>query len=86
MQDDVGAAVTQAQIGALLNANLIVADGSTATGCSGTMVDSSTTTSSAADVKIIGIKADGVNVGAGVACELEVMILSPAIKATDSLT
>lgn len=84
MQDDVGAAVTQAQIGSLSNVNLIVATGSTVTGLSGTMVDSSTTTASAADLKIIGIRQDKVNVGAAAACDLEVMILAPALKATDS--
>ncbi len=78
--------LSQADIGEMKNCALIVATGSTATGLSGTMVDSSEETASAADVKVIGIRDDEVNVGAGTATELEVMILAPAIKATDSLT
>lgn len=84
MQDDVAGAMAQATIGALTNCALIIGTGSTVTGLSGTMVDSSQVTASAADVKVIGIREDTVNVGAAAACELEVMILAPAIKATDS--
>ncbi len=85
-QDDVGGTMTAASIGALTNANIIVAAGSTATEVSGTMVDSSTVTASAADLKVIGVRADKVNAGGVATCELEVMILAPAIKATDSQT
>lgn len=84
MQDDVAGAMTQASIGALTNCALIIGSGSTATGYSGTMVDSSQVTASAADVKVIGIKADSVNVGAATACELEVVLMGAAIRATDS--
>lgn len=81
-QDDVGATLTAAQIGAMNNANLIIT--TPTNGISGTLVDSSTFTASAADVKIVGIRQDGVNAGGTAACEVEVMILAPAIKSTDS--
>lgn len=85
-EDILGAPVTAAQIAALSNVNFIVAAGSTATGLSGVMVDSSTTTASAADLKIVGVKRDaGLNLAAAAAgAELEVMILAPAMKSTDS--
>lgn len=83
-QDDVGGTMTAATIGAFTNANLIVT--TPTNGISGTLVDSSTVTASAADVKVIGVRADGVNAGGVATCELEVMILAPAIKATDSQT
>ena len=84
-EDGVGGAATQAQIGAMNNFNIIVAAGNTNTNVSGTMLDSSTATTSAADLKCIGVKSDGVNVGAATnGVELEVIILSTAIKATAS--
>ncbi len=84
-EDAVGGAVTQALIGAMTNCALIVAAGSTATGLSGTMVDSSTTTASAADVKIIGVRRDGVNAGAQSGGALLLVRLNgAAIDATDS--
>lgn len=84
-EDAVGGSVTQALIGAMTNVNYIVAAGSAVTGESGTMVDSSTTTASAADLKIVGVKRDGVNAGAkSGGAVLLVKILSSAIRATDS--
>lgn len=85
-EDAVGGSITAALIGAMTNVNMIVAAGSTATGYSGTMIDSSTTTASAADLKVVGVPADGgSNYGAlSGGAVLEVMILAPAIKATDS--
>jgi len=85
LEDAVGGAATQAQIGAMNNFNLNIAAGSTYTGYSGHMIQSSSATTSAADVKVIGIRADGVETGAQTnGCDLEVMILSPAMKATAS--
>lgn len=83
-QDDVGGTMTAALIASFSNANIIVATGSVYTGLSGTLIDSSTATASAADVKVIGIREDSVNAGGVATCELEVMILAPAIKSTDS--
>ncbi len=84
-EDAVGGAVTAALVGAMANANFVVAAGSTVTGLSGVMLDSSTTTASAADLKIIGVARDSVNAAAASGgAVLEVTILSSAIKATDS--
>lgn len=84
-EDAVGGSVTAALVGAMANVNMVVAAGSTATGLSGTMVDSSTTTASAADLKIVGVKQDAQNQAAqSGGAVLEVMILAPAIKSTDS--
>ncbi len=85
-EDAVGGSITAAQIGAYTNVNLVVAAGSTATGYSGTMIDSSTVTASAADLKVVGVPANG---GGNVAAlsggaVLECMILAPALKSTDS--
>ncbi len=85
-EDGLGTAVTAAGVGAMFNYNIIVATGSTATGLSGTMLNSdSGASASAADLKVIGVCPDGGSnyVGGGTAV-LEVMILAPAIKATDS--
>ncbi len=84
-EDAVGGSVSAANVGSLINANIVVANGSTVTGLSGTMIDSSTVTASAADVKIIGVVRDDQNVVASTSI-LECMILAPAIRATDSLT
>lgn len=54
-EDADGGAVSAANVGAMVNANIIVAAGSTVTGFSGTMLDSNTATASAADLKIIGV-------------------------------
>lgn len=85
-EDAVGGSITQALIGAMTNCALVVAAGTATTGVSGTMIDSSQTTASAADVKIVGVVGDGGNnVGAkSGGAILECMILAPAIKATDS--
>lgn len=84
-EDAVGGSITAAAIAAFTNCALIIASGSTVTGKSGTMIDSSTVTASASDVKIIGVARDGVNVAAqSGGAVLECMILAPAIKATDS--
>lgn len=84
-EDAVGGAVTAAQVGAMFNANIIVASGSTVTGLSGTMLDSSTATQSAADLKIVGVRRDLSNAAAQTAgAILHAMILAPAIKATAS--
>lgn len=85
-EDAVGGSVTQALIGAMSNCALIIANGTATTITSGTMLDSSTTTASASDVKIVGIAGDGGNnVGAlSGGAVLEVRILSSAINATDS--
>lgn len=82
MQDDVGGTLSAANIGAMCNINLIVT--TPTNGVSGTMVDSSTPTASAADVKVVGVKADGVSVGGSVLAELEVMLNGAAFRATDS--
>lgn len=85
-EDAVGGSITAALVGAMTNVNMVVANGSTVTGYSGTMIDSSTTTASAADLKVVGVNPDG---GNNVAAKsggavLEVMILAPAMKSTDS--
>ena len=54
-EDAVGGSVTAALIGAMSNADIIVASGSTTTGFSGTMLDSNTAGASAADLKILGV-------------------------------
>lgn len=85
-EDAVGGSVAAATIGEMQNTNITTDAGSTYTGLSGSMLDSSAVTTSAADVKIIGVAAtDGSNVAAmSGGAVLEVMILAPAIKATDS--
>lgn len=85
-EDAVGGSITQALIGAMTNVDFIVAAGSTVTGLSGTMIDSNTTTASAADLKVVGVRADGgTNIGAvSGGAVLEVMLLGLAIRATDS--
>lgn len=84
-EDAVGGAVTAALVGALSNADIVVAAGSTATGLSGTMLDSSTAAATAEDLKIVGVRRDLANAAAQTGgAVLQVMILAPAIKATDS--
>ncbi len=85
-EDAAGGAVSAALVGAFSNCAFIVAAGSTVTGMSGVMLDSSQTTASAADLKIVGVQRDGGNNFAAKSggAILEVMILAPAIKATDS--
>lgn len=85
-EDAVGGAISAALVGAMTNANLVVAAGSTVTGQSGTMIDSNTTTASAADVKILGVPADGGNNYAAVSAGalLYCRLLGAAVNATDS--
>lgn len=86
-EDGLGAVVTKAQIGAMNNADIIVAAGSTATGLSGTMLDSSTYTTSAADLKILGVRKDHSNVGAlaaGAVLLVRILSAEAALVATDS--
>lgn len=86
-EDAVGGSLAAATIGEMQNANIIVASGSTVTGLSGTMLDSSTNTASAADCKIVGVQRDVSNPGnvasTGGAVIL-VKILASATDATDS--
>ncbi len=86
-EDAVGGAVTAALIGSLSNADIIVAAGSTVTGLSGTMLDSNTAAATAEDLKILGVRRDGVNAAAASAgAILLVRILSAnhALVMTDS--
>lgn len=85
-EDADGGSITAALVGAMTNANLVVAAGSTVTGQSGTMIDSSSTTASAADVKITGVPADGGNNYAAKSggALLYCMLLGAAVRATDS--
>lgn len=85
-EDAVGGAITAALIGAMTNVDFIVASGSTATACSGTMIDSNTTAATAQDLKVVGVPANGgENYGAlSAGAVLEVMLLGMAIRATDS--
>lgn len=87
-EDAVGGAITAANIGAMKNANLIVAAGSTVTGKSGTMLDSSTVTASAADCKILGVVANGGDNYAAISTGalLYVKLMGCAVNATDSQT
>lgn len=87
MEDGVGGTVTAAQIGQMDNFNIIVAAGSTVTGLSGTMLDSSTAAQTAADLKVVGVRRDPSNpaaVAGSVGAILVVKILSPAITLTAS--
>jgi hypothetical protein len=85
-EDAVGGAITAALVGAMTNVDFIVASGSAVTGLSGTMIDSNTTTASAADLKVVGVPANGGDNYAAKSggAELEVMLLGMAIRATDS--
>lgn len=86
-EDAVGGAVSAALVGAMSNADIIVAAGSTVTGLSGTMLNSDTAAASAEDLKIIGVRRDGVNAAAQTAgAILLVRILSAnhAVVMTDS--
>lgn len=86
-EDALGTPITAAMVGSMFNFNLIVATGDTATGLSGTMINSdSGASASAADVKVIGIPVNGGDnyVTKSGGAVYECMILAPAIKATDS--
>lgn len=86
-EDGLGTAITAAGVGAMFNYNLNVAAGGTGTGVSGTMINSdSGASASAADVKVLRCPANGGDnyVGKSGGAIFEVLILAPAIKATDS--
>ncbi len=84
-EDAVGGSITAAQVGAMTNCAIIVAAGVTATGMSGTMLDSSQVTASAADAKVLGVLKDGSNAAAqSGGAILLVKLLGTAVAATDS--
>lgn len=85
-EDADGGAVSAALVGAMANADIIVAAGSSVTGLSGTMLNSDTAAATAEDLKIVGVPANGGDNAAAKSggAILEVMILAPAIKSTDS--
>lgn len=91
IEDAIGGAVSAAAIGEMENANFIVAAGSTVTGLSGIMLDSSTAAATANDLKIIGVRRDGVNAaaqtgGAILLVKLGSNASSLALNADDSRT
>ena len=88
-EDTLGNVVTQANIALHTNCDVNIATtaGSTATGLSGHMLDSSTASASTAVLKILGVYSDGNNVGAQTAgAILEVIILEHALRIADSQT
>jgi hypothetical protein len=80
-EDAVGGSVSAAAIGEMENADIIVASG--ALGLSGTMLDSSTASASSANLKIVGVRRDGVNAG-GSTSVLLVKIHEHALTTSDS--
>lgn len=83
-EDAVGGSALAADIAAMKNYNLNIAV-PTAQGISGVMLQSSSVTQSAADVKVVGVRNDYSNAAAQAGgAILEVMILAPAMKATNS--
>ena len=86
-EDAVGGAVSAVNVASSFNADIIVAAGSTVTGLSGHMLDSSTAAATAANLKIVGVKRDKVNAAAASAgAILEVIIAEHALKTTDSVS
>ncbi len=88
IQEDADAGVVAAaDIASNYNANLnTAAAGSTVTGMSAAMLDSSTSSASAATLKIVGVKVDKVNAGAATAgAVLEVIIMEHAKTTVDSI-
>jgi hypothetical protein len=90
-EDAVGGAVSAADIGQSANVDIIVASATanadTGTGVSKTMLDSSTAVVTSAQLKIVGVKRDGVNSGALTSGSvLEVEILEHARLVVDSIT
>lgn len=86
-EDAAGGAIAAATIGEMENCPIIVAAGSTVTGLSGTMLDSSQVTVSASDCKIIGVRRDGVNAAAqsgGAVILVRILSADHALVATDS--
>lgn len=83
-EDGVSSTVTAAQIAAMYNIPLTMAVPN-AQGQSTVMATSASATQSASDLKIVGVRNDYTQVaGSTAGVVLEVMILSPAIKATSS--
>jgi hypothetical protein len=86
-EDAVGGSVSAANIAVSANADIIVSAGTSTTRISGTMLDSSTATTSSANLKIVGIVRDDVNTAAqSGGAVLEVMIFEHALKTADSQT
>lgn len=86
-EDAVGGSVSAASVGSHFNISLITAAGSTVTGLSGDMLDSSTAVATALNCKIVGIKRDGVNAAAqSGGAILEVIFLQHALNTADSIT
>jgi len=90
-EDAVGGSVAAADIGSHYNADIIVASSTanadTGTGVSKTMLDSSTSASTSATLKILGVKRDGQNAGAQTGgAVLEVKIFEHALMVADSIT
>ena len=86
-EDVVGGAVTAANVGSGANADIIVSVATAATRVSNTMLDSSTATAGTANLKIVGVLRDDVNVAAQAAgAILEVMIFEHALRTADSIT
>lgn len=84
-EDAVGGAVSAAAIGEMQNVEIITAAGSAVTGLSGTMIDSSTASTAAANFKLIGVKRDKSNAAAqATGAVLEVIFLKHALRTTDS--
>lgn len=86
-EDAVGGSVTAALIGALSNADTIYAAGSTVTGLSGTMLDSSTAAATAFQLKILGVRQDGTNAAAltgGAVLLVRILSAQHSLIATDS--
>lgn len=63
-EDAVGGALTAAQIGAMVNCDVINAAGSIYTGLSGLMLDSSTQAVTTKNLKVLGVRQDLVNTAA----------------------
>ena len=90
MQEDaVGGTIAKVDIGYEKNVAIVVASGSTVTGLSGSMIDSSTITTSASDLKIVGVRRDPSNpalvgVSSGAGAILLVKINTTALNTNDN--
>lgn len=87
-EDAVSGVVSAANVAKMFNANLNVVAGSIYTGLSGSMLTSASVTASAADMKIIGVRRDGVNAAATatIGAVLLVKLMGDAIHATASFS
>jgi hypothetical protein len=84
-EDAVGGSVSAANIAVSANADIIVSAATSTTRVSGTMLDSSTATTSSANLKIVGVLRDDVNTAAqSGGAVLEVMIFEHALRTADS--